>query len=254
MPEKPLTQNAVYSAIPTIEVDGQFSKIIANQILGMEMREQEGGMSSLELRLSNFGQRAGGVGDMMFEDGKILKLGAELKVLTSDVDSPTEIFRGKVTAIEGRFPREDPPELIVLSEDSLQGARMRRRTKTWDVSTLDDIVTQIANDLGLTPKVNGLNISVGTEQQFNETDLGFLRRLLARFDADMQVVNLELHASPRDQVQRTSLQLDKMGQLREVRILADLAHQVTQVTVTGWDYEQGQSISASSQSNAFGRG
>ena len=218
------------------------------------MREQEGGMSSLELRLSNFGQRAGGVGDMMFEDGKILKLGAELKVLTSDVDSPTEIFRGKVTAIEGRFPREDPPELIVLSEDSLQGARMRRRTKTWDVSTLDDIVTQIANDLGLTPKVNGLNISVGTEQQFNETDLGFLRRLLARFDADMQVVNQELHASPRDQVQRTSLQLDKMGQLREVRILADLAHQVTQVTVTGWDYEQGQSISASSQSNAFGRG
>ena len=103
MPEKPLTQNAVYSAIPTIEVDGQFNKIIANQILGMEMREQEGGMSSLELRLSNFGQRAGGVGDMMFEDGKILKLGAELKVLTSDVDSPTEIFRGKVTAIVPRF-------------------------------------------------------------------------------------------------------------------------------------------------------
>jgi phage protein D len=183
-----------------------------------------------------------------------LKLGSELKVFTGDVDSPTEIFRGKVTAIEGRFPREDPPELVVLSEDSLHGARMRRRSKTWDNGTLGDIVTQVANDLGLTPQVNGLDISVGTEQQFNETDLGFLRRLLARYDVDLQVVSGELHASPRNQVQRNSLQLDKQGQLRDVRILADLAHQVSKVTVTGWDYEQGQAINVTSQSNDFGRG
>ncbi len=254
MSETALTQNAVYSAIPTVQVDGQFSDIIANQLLGMEMREQEGGMSSLELRLSNFGSLQGGLGNTVFEDGKILKLGTQLKLFTGDVDSPTEIFRGKATAIEGRFPRQGPPELVVLSEDSLQAARMHRRTKTWDVSTLGDIVTQVANDLGLTPQVNGLTASVGTELQFNETDLGFLRRLLARYDADMQIVGDELHASPRNQVQRTSVQLDMNSQLREVRVLADLAHQVAQVTVTGWDFQQGQTISATSQSTDFGQG
>jgi phage protein D len=254
MPEQALTQAAVYSAIPTIQVDGQFNDRIANQLLGMEMREQEGGMSSLELRLSNFGSFQGGLADTMFEDGKTLKLGTQLKVFAGDVNSPTEIFRGKITALEGRFPRSGPPELVALSEDSLQAARMHRRTKTWDVSTLGDIVTQIANDLGLTPQVNGLDASVGTEQQFNETDLGFLRRLLARYDADMQVVGNELHASPRSQVQRTSLQLDMNSQLREARVLADLAHQVTQVTVTGWDFQQGQAISATSQSTDFGQG
>lgn len=254
MPETALTQNAVYSAIPTVQVDGQFNDIIANQLLGMEMREQEGGMSTLELRFSNFGSLQGGLGNTVFENGTILKLGAQLKVFAGDVDSPTEIFRGKITAVEGRFPRQGPPELVVLAEDSLQAARMNRRTKTWDVSTLGDIVTQIANDLGLTPQINGLDASVGTEQQFNETDLGFLRRLLARYDADMQVVADELHASPRGQVQRTSLQLDMNSQLRDVRVLADLAHQVTQVTVTGWDFQQGQTISATSQSTDFGQG
>jgi phage protein D len=254
MPETPVTKNAVYSAIPTIQVDGQFNNAIANQLLGMEMREQEGGMSALELRFSNIGPSNNGSQDTVFEDGKVLKLGTQLKLFAGDVDSPTEIFRGKVTAIEGRFPRQGPPELVVLSEDSLQAARMHRRTKTWDVSTLGDIVTQIANDLSLTPQVNGLDASVGTEQQLNETDLAFLRRLLARYDADVQIVADELHASPRSQVQRTSLQLEMNSQLRNVRVLADLAHQATQVTVTGWDFQQGQTISATSQSTDFGQG
>src|SRR5271155_2959674 len=151
MPETPLTTNAVYSAIPTIKVDGQLNEMIAVQLLSMEIREQEAGMSSMELRPSNFGSFQGGLGDLVFEDGKVFKLGTALKVYAGDVDSPTEIFRGAVTALEARYPQMGPPELVVLSEDTLQGARMHRRTKTWDVSSLGDIVSQIASDLSLTP-------------------------------------------------------------------------------------------------------
>ncbi len=254
MPEQPLTTDAVYSAIPSIQVNGQFNDMIAGQLLGMEMREHEAGMSSMELRLSNFGSFSGGLADLVFEDGKVLQLGTALKVYAGDVNSPTEIFRGTITALEGRYPRMGPPELVVLAEDALQGARMNRRTKTWDVSSLSDIVTQVASQLGLTPVVAGLDASIGTEQQFNETDLRFLRRLLARYDADLQVVGDELHASPRSQVQRNAIELDMNSQLREVRVLADLAHQVTQVTATGWDYQQGQTISVTSQANSFGQG
>jgi len=236
MPEQPLTPDAIYSAIPTIQVDGQLNTMIANQLLSMEMRESETGMSSMELRFSNFGAFAGGLADLVFEDGKVLQLGTALKVYAGDVNSPTEIFRGKVTAIEGHFPRNAPPELVVLSEDALQVARIRRRSKTWDVSSLNDIVSQVASDLGLTPIVTGLDFAIGIERQFNESDLRFLRRLLARYDADMQIVADELHASPRSQVQRNALQLDMNSQLREVRVLTDLAHQVTQVSATGWDY------------------
>lgn len=254
MTQTPVSPNAVYNARPTIEVDGRVSDMVAYETLYMEMREQETGMASLELRLVNFDTFLGFLGGLVFDNEKTLKLGAAIKVYAGDRTSPTEIFRGKVTAIEARYPRDGWPELVVLAEDALQGARMQRRTRTWDAGPLSDIVTQIARQLGLTPMPSGLAESVGTEQQFNESDLYFLRRLLARYDADLQVVEDELHAYSRGQAQRNAIQLNMNGKLREVRVLADLAHQVTSVTATGWDYKQGQTIAVASQAVSFGPG
>jgi uncharacterized protein len=254
MPETPITSAAVYSAVPTIQVDGQLNDKVSAQLLGMKMCEHEAGMSNLELRFSNFGSFAGGVGDQVFEDGTILKLGASLIVYAGLVTSPTEIFRGKITALEAVFPNNGPPDLLVLAEDTLQAARMKRRTRNWDNTSLSAIVKQVASGLGLTPVTSGLDATIGSEQQLNESDLHFLRRLLARYDADLQVVAAELHATPRSQAQRNALQLDMNSQLHEVRVLADLAHQVTQVTATGWDFMQGQSISVTSQTTTLGPG
>src|SRR5665213_310643 len=254
MPEQPLTQDAVYSAIPTVQVDGQANDKVTAQLLSMEMREHEGGMSSLEMRLSNFGTSSSGLADMVFEDGSIIKLGSAILIYAGTVSSPTEIFRGKVTALEGRFPSDGPPDLVVLAEDALQSGRMARRTKNWDSTTLGDIATQIAGNLGLTPVLDGLDTNIGTQQQFNESDLHFLRRLLARYDADMQIVGAELHASPRSQAQRNSIEIDLKSQLKEVRVVADLSQQVTQVTATAWDYAQGQKVSVTSQTTSLGPG
>lgn len=254
MPETPITSEAVYSAIPTVQVDGQLNDKVTAQLLEMKMCEHEAGMSDLELRFSNFGSFSGGLADQVFEDGTILTLGAALTVYAGLVTSPTEIFRGKITALEAVFPASGPPELVVLAEDALQGARMKRRTKSWDNTSLSSILQEVASGLGLTPVSSALDATIGSEQQLNESDLHFLRRLLARYDADLQVVAAELHATPRSQAQRNAIQLDMYSQLHEVRILADLAHQVTQVTSTGWDFNQGQTTSATSQTTSLGPG
>jgi phage protein D len=254
MPEQPLTQNAVYTAIPTVQIDARSNDKVTAQLLSLEMREQEGGMSSLEMRVSNFGSFSTGLADLVFEDGAILKLGAALLVYAGDASSPTEIFRGKISALEGRFHENAPPELVVLAEDALQSARMKRRTKNWDSATLTQIATQVARNLGLTPVLDGLDTSIGDQLQYNESDLRFLRRLLARYDADVQIVGAELHASPRSQAQRNSIEIDLNSQLKQVRVIADLAHQVTQITSTGWDYNQGQTISVTSQTTSLGPG
>jgi phage protein D len=254
MPEQPLTQNAVYTAIPTVQIDGQTNDKVTAQLLSVEMREQEGGMSSLEMRLSNFGSFSTGLGNMVFEDGAVLKLGAAVLIYAGDSSSPTEIFRGKITALEGRFSSSGPPDLVVLAEDALQGGRMQRRTKNWDSATLSQIANQVAANLGLTPVLDGLDDNIGDQLQFNESDLHFLRRLLARYDADVQIVGTELHAAPRSQAQRNSIQIDLNSQLKEVRVIADLSHQVSQITATGWDYSQGQTISVTSQTTSLGPG
>ena len=254
MPEQPLTQNAVYTAIPTVQIDGQANDKVTAQLLGVEVRESEGGMSALEMRLSNFGTFASQIANLVFEDGAIVKLGAAVLVYSGDASSPTEVFRGKITALEGRFPSGAPPELVVLAEDALQTARMQRRTKTWNSATVTQIASQVASNLGLTPVLSGLDTGIGDQLQLNESDLHFLRRLLARYDADVQVVGTELHASPRAQAQRNSIEIDLNSQLKEVRVIADLSHQVTQMTATGWDYTQGQTISVTSQTTSFGPG
>jgi phage protein D len=119
---------------------------------------------------------------------------------------------------------------------------------------LAQVTRQVASDLGLTPVVDGLDTNVGTQQQCNESDLVFLRRLLARYDADLQVVGAELHAAPRDRAQRGTVELAMNSQLREVRVTADLAHQVSQVSASGWDYQQGQAFSVTSTTTSLGPG
>jgi phage protein D len=254
MAETPLTSNAVYSAIPTVQIDGQANDKVTAQLLSMEMREQEAGMSALEMRFTNIGTFTSGKADFMFEDNAVLKLGAAVLVAAGDVSSPTEIFRGKITAIEGRYPDDGPPHLVVMCEDALQAARMKRRTKSWTSTTLATIARTVAGNLGLTPVLNGIDANIGDQQQFNESDLHFLRRLLARYDVDVQVVGTELHVSPRAQAQRNTMEIDLKSQLKEVRVVADLAQQVTQVTATGWDYRQGQTIAVTSQAASFGPG
>jgi len=246
MAETPQSRDAVYSALPTLRVNDQEYPKVTELLLGMEMTEHEGGMSTLELRVSNVASNSQNSADLAFEDDQILKLGAKIAVYAGDENAPKEIFRGKITGLEAEYPEQGPPELIVLAEDVFQQARMARRTKVWDKTSLSDIAKQVASQLNLSPVITGLTDTIGTEVQLNESDLAFLRRLLTRYDADLQIVGSELQVSPRKDVSRGNVELSFTGQLRRARVIADLAHQVTAVTVSGWDYKQGQKVSSRS--------
>jgi uncharacterized protein len=90
--------------------------------------------------------------------------------------------------------------------------------------------------------------------QLNESDLAFLRRLLQRYDGDLQVVGNELHLSPRQEVQRGTISLALHSQLRQARVMADLGHQATKLTVTGWDLFQGRRVSGTATGQSLGPG
>jgi phage protein D len=246
MAEKPLSPDAVHAAAPTVRIDGQEYPMVTELMLAMEMTEQEGGMSALEMRVSNVASLDDNTSDLAFEDDKILKLGAQIAIYGGDRNAPQEIFRGKITALEAEFPDTAAPELVVLAEDVFQQARMARRTKVWQNSSISDIASTLASQLNLKPVITALTDSFPVLVQFNESDLAFLRRLLARHDADIQVVGGEMHVSARKDVSRGSIDLELHSQLRKVRVLADLSHQVTEVTVSGWDYKQGSRIHVSS--------
>lgn len=250
----PTDEPRTYVATPTVRLNGEEHERMASLITSMAMNEQEGGLSSLELRLSNSASLSSGSAEYAFDAGGELDFGAELIIGAGDSSAPVEIFRGIVTGIEGVFDQDAPPELIVLAEDALQKARCRRRTKVYEDQSIADIARAIASDHGLTPQIDGLTQNFGTQVQLNETDLGFLRRLLARVDADVQIVGTDLQVAPRASVRRGELELALGVELKSARILADLAHQITKSTVKGWDVSGGQPMEAEGSEDALGPG
>ena len=248
MDETSVSQAAIYRARPTLRLAGQEDVRVSELLLAMKMDESEGGMSSVELRFSNWASTTDGDAEIAFDADSKLKLGAAIEVYAGDETEPREIFRGKITALEIDYKTGVPPELSVLAEDSLQAARLARRSKVYTEQAPADIVRAVASDLGLTPVIAGLTSPTATWAQYNESDLAFLRRLLSRFDADLQISGTQLQVSPRGDVKRGAVELVLFSQLARARVTADLSDQVTGVTVRGWNAADGSAVKAEATS------
>src|SRR6185436_8654925 len=131
MAETSVSERAIYRARPTLRLAGQEDQRLSGLLISMKMQEHEGGMSALELNLSNWASTRDGGAEPAFDAASKLKLGAELQVYAGDETEPREIFGGKVTALEAEFKTGVPPELTVLAEDALQQARLERRSTIY---------------------------------------------------------------------------------------------------------------------------
>ena len=255
MAETQLSHNDQYRARPTVRLNDQKNDRVSALINAFKVTEHEGGLSALELHLVNFTTPKGGGDDALaLEDERDLKLGTRLKLYAGDESQPREIFRGVVSGIEADFPESGPPEIVVLAEDAMMLARLQRRSKVHDKLTLKKLAGDVASHMSLTPKVTGLADDLGTQVQLNESDLAFLRRLLHRVDADVQVVGTELHVSPRKDVARGTVELALHSQLFSAHFHVDLADQVSEVTTTGWDVKKGLRVAAASKGAHLGPG
>ena len=255
MAEVPISSDPRYRARPTIRVDDEARDAVTNRVTTFRVIERVHGLASLELRLTNLRDtEPDAKADLPFEDERNVALGSRIRIYSGDELHPREIFRGVVSALEADFPDEGPPELVVHAEDALQRARLTRRTKVHDALVPKKLAETIAKDLSLEPKVTGFEDPIGVHVQLNESDLAFLRRILERYDGDVQVVGNQLQVAARAQVRRNQLDLALGGQLRRARFVADLAHQVTETTTSGWDVDQAERVTATSTGAHLGPG
>lgn len=242
--ERALSRAALYAARPAILLDGRRSTLADELVLAAQVSEGRDGLSWAELRFANVSRTSDqGIG-WAFENAeqRPIELGTELRLSMGDEFDAREIFRGMVSGLEAVFGPEHPPELIVLAENALQKARMKRKTRTHLDVRLGRLVESLASEMGLRAQVTGLDQPIGTQVQINETDLGFLRRLLDRYDAWMRVSGGELVAGPWREAAGQEVTLELHSQLKRVRLLADLAHQVSTISYSGWDAARGQTI------------
>src|SRR5262245_12853153 len=114
---------------PTVRLEGQADDRVSNLIDSMQVEEAEGGLSSLEITFQAMGRLTDAGVQQVFEDEQLIKLGTKIAIYTGPQFTPTEVFRGVVTGVEGRWASGGPAQLVVLAEDALQKARMARKTK-----------------------------------------------------------------------------------------------------------------------------
>jgi phage protein D len=224
----------LYSARPTVLVAGQARTELGAAITSLSVRESVDGLYRMEATFGNWGTHQGEVGFLYF-DRALFDFGVEIAVQMGAGQAEGTIFAGRITGLEGRFPGQRPPEITLLAEDKLQDLRMTRRTRTFEDASTADIINRVAGDHGLQTQVDVDSISYTVAAQLNQSDLAFVRELARAADAELWIENGALHAQARSRRRAGEVSLVYGQTLQEFAVLADLAHQRTALTVSGWD-------------------
>ncbi|MEY2925758.1 MAG: hypothetical protein RL367_235, partial [Pseudomonadota bacterium] len=235
----------IRSPRPTIEIDGQRIAVLDAALMSYELTDSVESMARAELIFGNWGG-ADKPGFQHF-DRKTIEFGKAIKIKMGD----DLLFEGRISAISGVFPEGTPAQIGILAEDRLQDLRMTRRTRCFAQKSLGDVARSIASDHGLQAQVSATAPSVPLLAQLNQSDLAFLTETARRFDADLYVEGKNLHVVPsRD---HPAARLAWAGTLRSFNVTADLAHQRTAVTASGWDVKAKQAISHMAEKPAITR-
>ena len=241
---------------PTVEVGGMSYPLVAENLDRMRIMERPGGLSSLELVMIDSLSQGDGSALHAAGGDSPLQLGAGVRVFGGPAEKDAaELFDGQITAIEAEVRSPGAPLFTILAEDRLFPLRRRRRTKLFEAMNLSDLAGAIAADHRLKPEVrDGVDKTARDWMQADETDLAFLRRVLSRFDADVQIVGDKMQVGRVAMNQRTPIILHAGNTLKYARITADVAEQVTAIRLATFDPKTGEPVDANEVSGGFGPG
>jgi phage protein D len=225
------------SSRPNILVNGTANSDMVGALLDIAVRAPESGMASAELRLVNWGDQPSAAVTFLFNG---VVLGDKLEIALGLAQQRT-VFKGEITAIEERYG-DGVPQIVLLAEDALHRLARHRASRVFEQQSPNAIVATLASDAQLQADAR-LSDAPGDYLQVNESDLGFLRRLAARYGAAPRVTDGKLVCRKREALP-TPVTLDAGDTLKRLRVIADLMQQPTQAKITGQDLTAGSAPNA----------
>jgi phage protein D len=239
-----------YVSQPKILIDGQANDSLATNILSMFVEETTEGLSHCEACFNNFGERQSGTNYLYF-GRDVLEFGKDIAIQLGPSDQAVQVFKGRITAIEADYPQEGGSQVLVLAEDKLQALRMTRRTRSFEDVSDEDVIEQIANEHSLTPQLDLNGPTYKALTQVNQSDLAFMRERARSINAELWVQDTTLYAKSRTNRNAGTIDLSYGANLLSFTVLADLAHQCTELGVAGWDVENKDGIEETADDNAI---
>jgi phage protein D len=226
------------STVPQFRVGGQERVELARDVLSLCVDEDTCGMKRLRFSLGAIGPKRGARDEqLLYLDGELLDFGTELEVALGPRSALRTVFKGRVSSIELALSHGRDPEVRICAEDKLMDLRMTRRFKTYENMTDADLVKDIAGKHGLRARTDVDGPTYKVVQQWNDSDLAFLRDRAHRLAADLWLDGDDLHMATRDRRMQAAprITLIQGSDLVAVEIRADLAAQRTSEHVSGYD-------------------
>ncbi len=241
---------ALYAARPSVLLDNTDQSELTGALVNARVEETAGGCTRCEATFGNWGTSGGGIG-YRYLDRALLDFGKTLTLRMGAGDAEGELFRGRISGLDARFPQDRAPELQVLAEDRLQDLRMTRRTRTFEQVSDRDVIQRVAQAYGLQTQLDLDGPQRTVVAQVNQSDLAFIRDIARRADAELWMEGEKLHARARSRRGGSGLKLTYGIELRELSVLADLAGQRTGVSASGWDVAGKQAIDVEATDSAI---
>ncbi|MDJ0355298.1 contractile injection system protein, VgrG/Pvc8 family [Paenarthrobacter sp. PH39-S1] len=221
---------------PVFTVNGELAGSLARDCVRLEVAEGCEGLRTLQAHFVAVGPGATGPpSNMLYLDGQTVDFGKSIEVSLGPSSAQRTVFEGTISCIEAAYPDSEPPRVVVYAEDALMRLRMTRRMRTYKDVTDADIAGQIATEHGLQSEIAAEGPRYDVVQQVNQSDLAFLRERARLLQAEVWCTGRKLHFTSRPRRQGTALTLVQGNELLSVRLRADLAHQRSEVVVTGYD-------------------
>ena len=228
---------------PVFTVDQQVVGALTRDAVALAVAEDTHGLRTLELRLLAQGPKDGADADgILYLDGRDLDFGSALEVKLGAGDEARTVFSGTVSAIEAAFEVGEEPFVRVLAEDALMKLRLTRRCKTWKQVSDADIARQLAGLHQLDAQVDADGPTYDVVQQWNQSDLAFLRDRARLVQAELWVRQGALHFVSRPSRHGNTLTLTQGVELLSLAVRGDLSHQRAQVAVSGYDAQKREAI------------
>src|SRR5579872_436624 len=174
------------SKAPVFKVDGQVRGELARDLSALQIEEATDGLKTMTLRLIAEGPKDNAPEEkQLYLDGSIVDFGKPIEISIGPSDDARIIFSGAISAIEAGFSEGAEPHVTIYAEDKLMALRMTRHIKTWENMSDADIANAIASNNGLSADTAADGPTYKVVQQWNQSDLAFLRERARLIQAEV---------------------------------------------------------------------
>ncbi|MCR8633775.1 phage late control D family protein [Paenibacillus radicis (ex Xue et al. 2023)] len=178
----------------------------------------------------------------------VFVLGKAVDIKLGYLDKLTLVFQGYITSVVADFSEDDTPSLIVRGMDLSYLMMKGSKSKSWAKKKYSDIVKEIAQAHGAKPQVDDTTTEYITVSQNQIDDYHFIQYLADLVNYDFFVVGKTLYFRKPLTEMTPVVTLEWGTFIRNLSIDMNIADQITEVCVRGWDNKKLEVVEAKATS------